>query len=179
MNIVLGSTSAHKISAAKHACTALGLSWDVSGENIPSGNNEQSIGFEETYRGALHRARSVREKYPATIALGIENGVTFLGSEPDRKHAIDVAVVVLLAPDGREYAATSLGIEVPRECVEEAKRRGFETTTISSVFSERYGGDPTDPQTVLTDGRFPRSKMLEDAIVSAMIAMLRAEEKSA
>ncbi len=166
--IVLGTTSIHKIEAAKDACALLGLDVDVSGVKAASGQNEQPIGFEETYGGALTRAREAQATDAGTIAIGVENGVFLFGGEDGEKHAVDLAVVVALFPDGREAAATSAGVEYPDACVVEAKRRGFTTTTIGSVFSEQFGGDPTDPQSVLTAGWISRKEMLTDTIAQVL-----------
>ncbi|NTW30362.1 MAG: DUF84 family protein [Candidatus Moranbacteria bacterium] len=166
--IVLGTTSVHKIDAAKGACALLGLDTEVSGVKAASGQNEQPIGFEETYGGALTRAQGAQATDADAIAIGIENGVFRFGGDDGKRHAVDFAVVVALSPDGREAVATSAGMEYPDVCVIEAERRGFETTTIGSVFAERFGGDPTDPQSVMSEGRAPRVKLLTDTIVQAL-----------
>lgn len=166
--IVLGTTSVHKIDAAKGACALLGLDADVSGVKAASGQNEQPIGFEETYGGALARAKGAQAVDGSAVAVGVENGVFRFGGDDGKKHAVDFAVVVVVLPDGRESVATSLGMEYPDACVVEAERRGFETTTIGSVFAERFGGDPTDPQSVMSEGRAPRVKLLTDTIAQAL-----------
>ncbi len=166
--IVLGTTSAHKIDAAKQACALLGLDTEVTGVKVASGQNEQPIGFEETYGGALTRAQGAQATDTGAIAIGIENGVFRFGGEEGKRHAVDFAIVVTLTPDGREAVATSAGMEYPDSCVVDAERRGLETTTVGSVFAERFGGDPTDPQSVMSEGRAPRVKLLTDTIAQAL-----------
>jgi non-canonical (house-cleaning) NTP pyrophosphatase len=166
--IVLGTTSVHKLNAAKRACKLLGMEAEVSGVKAASGQNEQPIGFEETYGGALARAKGAQAVDGSAVAVGIENGVFRFGGDDGKKHAVDFAVVVVLLPDGQESVATSLGMEYPDGCVVEAERRGFETTTIGSVFAERFGGDPTDSQSVISKGRAPRVSLLTDTIVQAL-----------
>jgi inosine/xanthosine triphosphatase len=170
--IVLGTTSVHKLHAAKQACMLLGLEAEVSGVKVASGQNEQPIGFEETYGGALSRAQGARETVADAIAIGIENGVFPFGGDKKDKHAVDFAVVVILMPDGRESVATSAGMEYPDACVVEAKRRGFKTTTVGSIFAERFGGDPTDPLSILSEGRTPRVALLADTIAQALTSAL-------
>jgi hypothetical protein len=52
--------------------------------------------------------------------------------------------------------------------VEIAEERGFETTTVGSVITERLGGDPTDPHSVLTNGKVTRTMTLVDALTIAL-----------
>ena len=81
---------------------------------------------------------------------------------------LDIAVIVILTPDGRQIVTTSEGIEFPEEYVEIAEERGFETTTVGSVITERLSGDPTDPHSVLTKGKVTRTKTLVDALKTAL-----------
>ncbi|NTW15186.1 MAG: hypothetical protein HGA38_02320 [Candidatus Moranbacteria bacterium] len=98
------------------------------------------------------------------IGIGIENGIIRFGGVDGRRFPIDIAIIVLLLPDGREYVSVSEGMRFPEACVAEAEKRGFGTTTVGSVFSERFGGDPTDPHTVMSGGRVSRRKILTEGL---------------
>jgi len=49
-----------------------------------------------------------------------------------------------------------------------AKECGFATTTVGSVIVEKLNGDPTDPQSTLTNGIVSRAKTLVDGLVVAL-----------
>ncbi len=162
MNITLGSTSTHKLDAVHQACQKLGLGAVVSGVKTSSGQNEQPVGFDETFGGALTRASSAKSQTPDSIAVGIESGIFRFGV------TLDIAVIVVLTPDGQQIVTTSEGIQFPEECVRLAEERGFKTTTVGSVITEQLGGDPTDPHSVLTKGKVTRTMTLVDALTTAL-----------
>jgi hypothetical protein len=64
MKITLGSMSTHKLNAVRQACQELGLDAVVLGVKTQSGQNEQPVGFDETFGGALNRATSAMSKTP-------------------------------------------------------------------------------------------------------------------
>ncbi len=165
MNITLGSTSSHKLEAVRKACQRLGVEAVVSGVKTSSGQNEQPVGFEETFNGALTRATAAKAEGAGSIAVGIESGIFRFGSP---SVTLDIAVIVVLTIDGRQIVTTSEGIRFPEEYVKVAEGRGFQNTTVGSVITEQLGGDPTDPHSVLTQGKVTRSMTLVDALVVAL-----------
>lgn len=166
MDIVVGSTSEHKLGAVKQACVRLGRAVGVSGTKTASGQNEQPVGLEETYSGALTRAQLAKRQYPDRIAIGIESGILRIGRESPM--TIDIAVIVVLPDADRCIVTTSQAIVFPERCVELAESRGFATTTVGSVIAEEFGGDATDPHATLTDGRVRRMETLVDAVALAL-----------
>lgn len=169
MKIVVGSTSAHKLNAVKQACAQIGLKTVISGVKTSSGQNEQPVGLDETLKGAVTRAKSAKTQHPDSIAIGIESGI-FHGSGKTPT-TLDIAVVVMLSPDGRRIVTTSPGIEFPEKYVHIAKERGFKTTTVGSVIAEKRGGDTTDPHFTLSNGRISRKKTLIDGITTALLQL--------
>jgi len=160
MNIILGSTSTHKLDAVRQACQKIGLVVSVSGIKTSSGVNEQPVGFEETFKGALARANQARAKNKKALGIGIESGIFRFD-----KITLDMAVIVLINQKGLRFVTTSPGFEFPEECVRIAEARGFETTTVGSIITEQFGGDPTDPHSVLSGGKVKRSATLIKSIV--------------
>lgn len=156
MLIAVGSKSSIKIAAVREAFALLGHEVDVTGVETVSGVNAQPVGDDEIVRGARNRAQAARAACPdSAFAIGIENGLII---SPDS--LADIAVVVILTRDGKERIARSAGVEFPIEFVEEARMRGFETTTAGSVLAERVGSDPADPHAALTGGRLTRKALL-------------------
>ena len=166
MNIILGSTSVHKLTAVREACENLGIQAFVHGVKTSSGQNEQPVGFAETFEGALTRAKSAQTQCPNIVAIGIESGVFHFVS--NRPITMDIAIIVILTKDGRQIIMSSSGIEFPEECVKIAEDRGFKTTTVGSVIAERFGGDPTDPYSILTNGKVTRLAVLMEALMLAI-----------
>ncbi len=167
VGLVLGSTSVHKIDAVKEACAKIGIKVEIKGVSAKSEINEQPYGLEETYRGALNRAKNSQKENNKMFAMGIESGII-----PIDDKFIDLAVVIVLTPDGKSFMGTSAGIEFPKYAIEEARLRGFETTTAGSIVAEKLGGSETDPHSTLTNGKISRKELLVDAIVSVLSEVL-------
>ena len=96
----------------------------------------------------------------------------------------DLAYVVVMrrrperdgaAGEGPFAEGLSQGVRFPVEAVQEASRRGFAEVTAGDVLAEMTGCSPKDPHHHLTGGRFPRQRLLEDA-VCAVAAQLLARE---
>lgn len=167
MNIVLGSTSPQKMDALRIALKKLEIESVVLGLKTSSGQNEQPVGFDETYKGALMRAKSAKGNSTDYVSVGIESGL-FRLSEGKRFVNMDMAIIVVLTPDGRRIVTTSSGIVFPKKLVNIAYVRGFSKTTVGSVIAEKLGGDPTDPHATLTKGKITRMDTLVDALVTAL-----------
>lgn len=165
INITIGSTSIHKLNAVRQACLKLQIEAVVSGIKTSSGQNEQPVGFDETFRGALTRA-TFAKKNTTSVAIGIESGI--FRFNVDTPVTLDIAIVVALTNDGKRIITTSEGMYFPEEYVGIAEERGFETTTVGSVIAERLGGDPTDPYTTITKGKMTRTMTLVDALTTAL-----------
>jgi len=168
--IKLGSTSAHKLEALKEACVRIGIEVEIAGSPAESKINAQPYGFDETYKGAMNRARNTQLENSQATAVGIENGIVPIG---DR--FVDLAVVVVLTSDGQSFVGTSAGIEFPKETVEEARKRGFETTTAGDVMAETMGASKTDPHSTLTGGKVSRKEILVEAVSAVLSRALSAK----
>ncbi|MEK7498425.1 MAG: DUF84 family protein [Patescibacteria group bacterium] len=163
MKFALGSLSLEKYTALGIACIQLGFDIDAQADlvscDVSSGVSAQPYGMRETSRGAMYRAKGARKEHPDTYAVGIENGIVCLGGR-----YIDVAVIVLITPEGKHFVGTSVGIEVPVGMVDIARSRGFATTTVGDIIAEKMGGSKTDPHLTLTKGRISRRDILIDAL---------------
>lgn len=167
IRIALGSTSPIKMAAVREACLQIGYSVELNGRDVDSGQNEQPVGFEEILRGATTRAEGVNEVYPARYCVGIENGL--LRAEGV---SIDIAAVVVIAPYGRRYYATSSGIRLPEQAVEKASREGFDKVTVGQVMRK----DPAcvglvgdDPHSWVSGRNISRTEILAEAIRMTLI----------
>ena len=165
MNIVIGSTSGHKMGALLNACLQLGISVNITSIATASGQNEQPVGLQETTTGAMTRATSALQTN-ADITIGIESGIIRLDTQPPI--TLDIAVIVILTSDGRTIVTTSPGLLFPEDLVNKAEMQGFRTTTVGSIIASTLGGSASDPHATLTGGRITRAALLTDGIVTAL-----------
>jgi non-canonical (house-cleaning) NTP pyrophosphatase len=166
MRIVLGSISTQKLDALSIACERMGLKAELRGVNSPSGQNAQPVGFEETCAGAVTRALQAHTGHDGSVAIGIESGIfRYNGVTPV---TVDLAVVVVIAPDGRQIVTTSTGVQLPEACVIAAQQRGFAATTVGAMVRELYGGNKADPHTTVTKSAISRKETLIVAIMAAL-----------
>lgn len=170
-HMIVGSMSRHKLEAVRRACDRIGMmSVIVSGMRTDSGQNEQPVGFDETFDGALARARSVKDRYSDRVAIGIESGIFRIGE--DDPITCDMAVIVVLTEPGVRLVTTSSALVIPERFVEMAESRGFGNTTVGSVIASELGGDSADPHSLLTGGRVSRAETLADALCVALRQVL-------
>ncbi len=162
IQVVVGSTSEHKIGAVKEALRRLGVEADVTGRRARSDVREQPMGFVEMMTGAKRRVGHVWDaKHPDRICVGIESGIEVVSTV-----VVDFALIAVLA-DGEWYQSISPGIVFPFAYYDEARERGFATTTVGSVIAERMGGDATDPHVTFTKGKITRQETLVQGIMIA------------
>ena len=162
---VLGSSSTQKLKALEKVCVLLYHNeYDILTVKTSSGQNEQPVGFKETYDGALARAEGARQAHPGRIAVGIESGIFFVNDDI----VLDIAIVVIISKNGHKIVSTSTGIQFPKKYVDEARVRGFDKTCVGNVIAEKMGGDHTDPHKILTGGEVTRSATLSEALLVAL-----------
>ena len=159
MKLILGTKSALKVAALQTALAELGWEAEISTVSAASGVAEQPVGEAETTRGARQRALGAQAHDPSAIAIGIENGIRRVAD-----HWYDWAVIVFLKPTGAVTIVSSDDVMMPAELVEEARSRGFSTTTVGSLIAKKYGCPSDDPHAFLTHGRRPRQRLLADAL---------------
>jgi len=163
MKFLVQGASPHKIEAVRQAVGPLHQVEGIRCEYTKV--NEQPVGFAETLRGALARARAVSaHSQPTDIAVGIESGILRSGG-----FSIDLAVVVMIhGADKREVVSTTTGIMFPETFVLKAEALGFSTTTVGSVIAQEVDCDGTDPHSYLTQGRVSRLDTLVQGVRSAL-----------
>lgn len=165
VKITLASGSGLKRRALEGALKLLGVDYALTSISSVSGVNEQPVGFVETRKGALNRARFVcRAVWGNDFVIGIENGLFH-----DDEVYIDVAVIVVTDGLGEVLVSTmSEGLEFPRDVVLAAKRKGFDRHTAGAELARLYGCASNDPHSLLTRGLRSRESYLVPAIVMAL-----------
>lgn len=78
MKIAIGSRNPFKIAAARQAFTAIWPSQELEmvATSVPSGVSDQPLTTDETIRGAINRAKTVKVALRPDYAVGIEAGLT-------------------------------------------------------------------------------------------------------
>lgn len=128
---------------------------------------EQPIGIEETLRGSERRAQAAKDADPeADFALGIENGILYATNGT----WIDLAVICVIAKDGRRSYSTCPGIRVTSEDVgiSIATRQ---MQTAGTFIGNRERCDPADWHAKFTGGLAPRKELLAQGIFLAFATL--------
>lgn len=161
--VIVGSQSETKQAAVRHALEELGLQPVLEAKLTGSGKNAQPYGGRETYEGALNRAYANLADTDGddVWSIGIESGVMPLGAP---EHRFDITFVVVRTGGGRVEVATSAGLLVPADILEEAQQRGLATTTVADVVEERFGGERGDPHRALTEDFVSRKHLIAQAV---------------
>src|SRR5262245_40109358 len=125
MKIVLASTSAVKLDACR---AAFGEAAEIVTVKAPSGVNEQPMN-DETVTGAFNRIAAAQKLSPgADLYVSIENGIF-----EESGHFIDRPVIVAARGTGAPEVTYGEGVEFPKDSVEEARKRGFDTWTVGKI----------------------------------------------
>jgi len=131
MKIVLASTSAVKVAACRKAFSHI-ANLEIITIKVDSGVAEQPMN-DETLRGAFNRIAAIQTAVPdADLYISIENGIF-----EENGAFIDRAIVTVARNGGEPEVTYSDGVEFPRDCVEEARKRGFDIWTVGKVMEEQ------------------------------------------
>ncbi len=156
VKVLVASNSQIKLDAVREAFEGP-FRAQVDGRGSKSLVSEQPVGMDETMKGAHNRLSQILQIPGYDYYVSIENGL-----EPLWGAWFDFAFVLIQDSKGVARVAKSAGVVFPEDCVEEARKRGFETTTAGMIVAERYGGNETDPHHTLTGVR--RKKLLAQAV---------------
>lgn len=165
VTIRCASGSAVKLNAIKKAWASLRLQEKLKVVGLPVelqdrpdfDVNAQPEGREQTITYARHRMQEMHRQHggPIGVDISIESGAI---------EGVDVAVVLLCSPDGKEAIAFSSGIAFPQGTLEEARRRGFKATTAGDIIHERFPEVPANNW----QAHFPPHTSREDQIAEAL-----------
>lgn len=139
MKIVLASESAVKIAAVQKAFADTSI--ELITLSVSSGVSEQPMN-DETLTGAFARLSAARAQEPnADLYISIENGIF----EEDGNF-IDHPIVAISNGNTKPLVTKGEGVRFPAEAVEEARQRGFDTTTVGKIMAQKgWVADHADP----------------------------------
>ncbi|MCL8207002.1 MAG: DUF84 family protein [Actinomycetia bacterium] len=128
--VAVGSANPTKVDATRRVFARLWPDARVEAVAVPSGVRPQPIGWAETRRGALQRARRARAAAAAAVGVGLEGGVVF--DRAGRGWLVGVAAVV--GPG--VFVGTAAGPTVPLPPpIAEAVRRGEELAPVMEAWT--------------------------------------------
>ncbi len=192
--VVLGSTSPAKVRAVESALRKVhGHFVAVTHVNTPSGVPAQPVGDDETYAGALTRARGALALVPgAQLGVGIEAGVGRHWSEngaggaraaPDANgpasggRLYTSAWVVVTDRAGRLGSARSATFEVPPFLAQRVSAGQELGTALDAAYGLERAKDGPGAAGVLTRGLVSRSDLYVQAVLLALMPWLAPEPR--
>lgn len=169
--VAVGSTNPVKIAAVRAVLAAAGASADVSGVGVASTVRDQPVGDDETIRGALARARAVRDATDAELGVGIEGGVVEL---PDGSMRT-CAWAAIVDAEGRTGIGGSLAMPLP-PAVAVLVRGGLELGhAMDRYVNERNTKHGKGAVGILTAGLVDRQRAYESLVSYALAPFITPE----
>lgn len=172
MKIAIGSKNPHKIAAVRQAFAAIWPAEELEmvATSVPSGVSDQPLATEETIRGAINRAKTVKVTLRPDYAVGIESGLNKI----DDKWFVDGWVAVI-DQNGRIGLGGSPAMEATPQVMKLIKS-GHE---ISSACKMVFGGDDSAQTNgyfgLMTNDLFKATDGYCDAIIMALARFMRPE----
>lgn len=165
MKVVLGSKSQLKIDLTEMVFNqSLPDDVEVSGLGVSSGVSETPWG-EETYRGALNRARDCRlEGDAADYFVGLESGLV------ERFGILfEEAWAVVIDSGGREFVGYSSGLPIPKVVVDMMSEKKLEHYQVMDILDNEFTASSKDTWHLYSGGKVSRALSLEESLRNALI----------
>lgn len=142
----------------------------IEGISIPSNVSDQPMGNEETFKGALNRAKGAQQKHPkADFCVGIEGGNIMHGEDMEV-----MAWIVVLSKDQQGKARTA-GFFLPPPIIaliHKGYELGHADDIVFGVDNSKQGSGSCG---LLTDGAIDRLNLYKPAVIMAFIPFLKPE----
>ena len=140
----------------------------LKGIAVPSGVAEQPMTDQETYQGALNRAKVALERMPdAAYTIGLEGGI-----EDSPNGMMSFAWAVILTTSGKVGKGRTASFFLPTK-VAALVRQGKELGEADDlVFGETGSKQKMGAIGLLTKGLIDRTRLYQDAVVIALIPFI-------
>lgn len=170
MKIIIASKNPIKIQAVHDGFSEIFPGWNIEtlGIGVPSEVSDQPMGDEETFTGALNRAKNAQKEMPeADFWVGVEGGNIRHGEEMEV-----MAWVVVLSKDKIGKARTA-GFFLPQKIVE-LINQGYELGHADDiVFKLDNSKQKMGSAGLLTDGVMNRLRFYVPAVILALIPFFK------
>lgn len=169
MIVVVASTNPAKLLAVRQAFeAAFQLAVETKGATVSSGVAEQPLSDEETFRGALNRARNARHAFPeADYWVGIEGGIE------DTPKGMDAFGWVAVCARHRESQARSATFPLPPAVVRRIQAGGELGPIMDELFQTRESKKKGGAVGLLTNGLVTRDALYAQPLIMALIPFLQ------
>ena len=173
MKIIVASKNPVKIQAVKNGFIEMFPDWelDIEGVSVPSNVSDQPMGNDETFDGAMNRAKNAQVQMPnADFLVGVEGGNIRHG-ETDMEV---MAWIVVLGKDKVGKARTA-GFFLPKAVID-LINQGYELGHADDiVFKLDNSKQKMGSAGLLTDGVMNRLRFYVPAVILALIPFYKEE----
>ncbi len=171
--IIVASKNPVKISATKEGFERMfkDINFNIEGLNVPSGVSDQPMGSEETYKGALNRAKAAQREMPeADYWVGLEGG-NIRHSESDME---TMAWIVVLGRHKMGKARTA-GFYLAKRTIQLIDQ-GLELGHADEIlFNLKNTKQNMGSSGLLTEGALSRHDFYVQAVILALIPFLKTD----
>jgi inosine/xanthosine triphosphatase len=164
--VIVGSRNPVKINCTESAFHLMFEgAYLVEGLNVSSDIDSQPIGDEQTFNGAMNRAKNSKTIFPeADFWVGVEGGVEDFNGE-----MMAFAWAVVLDRDGKIGKAKTSVFFLPQE-VAKLVRKGMELGEADDKFFQKENSKEGEGAVgILTNGILDRKNYYQQAVVLALI----------
>lgn len=171
MLIAVGSTNPTKVQPVKTVFAHYFGTVKVKGVSVDSGVPEQPIGDEQTYQGALNRAKRALEKVP-----GAEYGVGIEGGLAERAYGwFEHSLVVIVNAKGEVGVGASSGLVLPDSILERIHQGQNLEQAIDAMFGTTKIGEGIGMFGVMTNKYVTRAVSVKQGVAFALARFLHAD----
>ena len=169
MIVVVASENPAKILAVQQAFeTAFKVEVETRGVAVESGVAEQPMSDEETFRGALNRARNARLARPdADYWVGIEGGIE------DTAKGMDAFGWIYICSAEGESQARSATFPLPPTVVRRIQKGGELGPIMDELFQKTESKKKGGAVGLLTHGLITRDALYAEPLIMALIPFLQ------
>jgi len=141
---------------------------EIEGISIPSLVNDQPMGNEETFQGALNRAKGAQKKHPkADFCVGIEGGNIMHNKD------MEVMAWIVVLSKNKVGKARTAGFFLPPPIID-LIHKGYELGDADDiVFGVDNSKQGSGSCGLLTDGAIDRLNLYKPAVIMAFIPFLK------
>lgn len=170
MKIVVASRNPKKIEAVENVMRRIYENVEILSVEVDSGVTYTPVGDEETIKGARNRAERALQMTDAELGIGIEGGISQLGS------AYYLATWVAIVDRNLDVSlGHGGGIEVPEKIVQEVKKGKELGNVVDDYFGKHNVKQKMGLSGILTNNLVDRQKITEEVITYAMARKLHPE----
>ncbi|NWG15481.1 MAG: inosine/xanthosine triphosphatase [Chloroflexi bacterium] len=164
--LVIASTNPVKIEAARRGFAAIfpDETFAARGLSVPSGVGAQPMSDDETYRGALNRARNARQgAADADFWVGIEGGI-------EERHGEMLAFAWVVVLSGRRAGSSRTATFTLPDAIADLVRQGVELGAADDiVFGRSNSKQANGAVGILTADAIDRTAYYEHAVILALV----------